>query len=93
AGEFRRERWARGVADYAMWLRLADLGARFAVLGEPLIEYATAGAERMSSRRATQELAVARMSWSRWRRDPADLALIRTAIGKTLAAARIAIDR
>jgi teichuronic acid biosynthesis glycosyltransferase TuaG len=70
AGGFRTERWARAVADYAMWLALADRGARIAALGEPLVRYADAPADRMSDHRTRSELTVARLMWDRARRRP-----------------------
>ena len=93
AGPFLDRRWARGVADYEMWLRLADRGARFVVLPDALIRYDDSGTGRMSARPVSQEVAVARMAWLRWRSRPSDRAVLRAAIGKTLAAGRVALER
>jgi glycosyltransferase involved in cell wall biosynthesis len=73
----------KGIEDYAAWLALADRGAEFLVLGEPLIRYDDAGEERMSAARTQMELRVARLAWARARRSPADGRSITAAIRKT----------
>jgi glycosyltransferase involved in cell wall biosynthesis len=88
-GGFRAARWARGVADYAMWLELADAGARIVVLGDALVDYA-GGDNRMSAAPVRQELAVARLFWQRWAERPADPARFRGAVNKTFGAAALA---
>jgi glycosyltransferase involved in cell wall biosynthesis len=87
---FRERRWARGVADYAMWFALADAGARFVVLGEPLVAYESHHAGRMSAAPIGQELAVARMFWARWLERPADATRLRAAANKTIGTASTA---
>jgi glycosyltransferase involved in cell wall biosynthesis len=87
---FLPHRWARGVADYGMWLELADAGARMVVLGEPLVAYDSSGESRMSAARARQELAVAGIFWRRWLRRPADVARLRSAVNKSVGAAFVA---
>lgn len=89
AGGFPAERWARGVADYAMWLRLLDLDARFAVLGDVLVDYDDSGEDRMSSAPVRQEWAVARLFWHRWQGAPANRRALVAAARKTAAAARL----
>lgn len=87
AGGFLSERWARGVADYGMWLSLADRDARFAVVGAPVAVYESQQADRMSAAPARQELAVARLAWRRARARPGDAAARRAALRRTVAAA------
>jgi glycosyltransferase involved in cell wall biosynthesis len=69
-GGFICDRWARGVADYAMWLALADRSARAVVLGEPLVCYTDAPGDRMSDERTRSQLAVGRLMWNRARSSP-----------------------
>jgi glycosyltransferase involved in cell wall biosynthesis len=89
AGGFPVEPWLRGLEDYAAWLALADAGARFLVLGEPLVRYETHGDGRMSGGApARVELAAARLAWRRLLRRPRDPALLRAALNKTAAAAQ-----
>jgi teichuronic acid biosynthesis glycosyltransferase TuaG len=83
------QRWAKGVADYAMWLALADAGARFCVLNDVLVRYESADAERISNARGRQELAVARMFWRRWARAPRETEAFRAAMAKTATALRL----
>ncbi len=79
----------RGVEDYAAWLSLADAGARFLVLGDPLVRYTTHASGRFSGGApARVERAVARLAWKRAIRHPLDLQLLRTAINKSGAAAQ-----
>ncbi len=81
-GRFEEEPWLAGIEDYALWLALADAGARFVILGEPLVRYADHGTDRLSHRTATNELAVARLFWRRWRARPGDRALRRAAFSR-----------
>jgi glycosyltransferase involved in cell wall biosynthesis len=84
---FPEERWLRGLEDYAAWLTLADAGARFVVLGEPLVRYTSHGDARFSGGGPLRvELAAARLAWRRLLADPRDRALLRAALGKTAAA-------
>jgi teichuronic acid biosynthesis glycosyltransferase TuaG len=91
AGGFRTERWARAVADYAMWLALADHGARIAALGEVLVRYADAPADRMSDHRTRSELSVARLMWDRARRRPT-FAEVVAAAWHTAVAGAVAVE-
>ena len=93
AGGFMTERWARGVADYGMWLALADAGARFAVLGEPLAVYDSEGTERMSAAPVGQEVAVARLMWRRVRGNPRDALVLKAALNRTAGATFTAARR
>jgi glycosyltransferase involved in cell wall biosynthesis len=91
AGGFAVERWLRGLEDYAAWLSMADAGARFLVLGEPLVRYTTRGDARFSAGSpARVEIAAARLAWRRLRSSPRDGALLRAALNKTGAAAQAA---
>jgi glycosyltransferase involved in cell wall biosynthesis len=76
-----------GVEDYGVWLKLADQGARFLVIPEPLVTYADSG-DRMSGAIARQEAGVAAVRWRLWCRRPGDLAVLRSAIRATLDAIR-----
>jgi hypothetical protein len=87
---FPTPRWLRGVEDYAAWLALADRGARFLVLGDPLVRYEDSGADRLSAARARGELAIARMAWRRALRGPPDTEAARAAARKTAGAAYVA---
>lgn len=89
AGGFLEAPWALGVEDYALWLRLADRGARFLVLPEVTVDYHDHRAGRLSNRLVEQETAVARLAWSRWARRPLDGAQLSAAGNATVAAARL----
>jgi hypothetical protein len=91
AGGFPAEPWLRGLEDYAAWLSMADAGARFLMLGEPLVRYTTHGGARFSAGApARVEIAAARLAWRRLRSSPRDGALLRAALNKTTAAAQAA---
>jgi glycosyltransferase involved in cell wall biosynthesis len=83
AGGFITDRWARGVADYGMWLTLSDHAARFGVLPEPLVLYESESDDRMSARPVRQELAVARLAWRRVRAHPRDRPTQRAALNRS----------
>jgi glycosyltransferase involved in cell wall biosynthesis len=78
--------WMRGIEDYAAWLDMADRGARFLVLGEPLVSYQDASSDRLSAARARTEIAVARLAWRRLIRQPTKRANIGTVIRRTAGA-------
>jgi glycosyltransferase involved in cell wall biosynthesis len=78
-GGLAEERWMGGVADYALWLAASDHGARFAILGEPLILYDDAHIGRMSATPLRMQVAVARLFWRRWRAMPDDRLVRRAA--------------
>jgi glycosyltransferase involved in cell wall biosynthesis len=71
-GGFDETRWMRSVADYDLWLRLADHGARFVVVDDPLIAYDDASGERLSTAMLQTRLAELTLHWRRWRRAPTD---------------------
>lgn len=85
-GGFPTQRWARGVADYATWLKLADHGARVLVLPDVLLDYDDEPSGRMSASPVRQELALARWAWKRWRTRPTDTMLAAAALGHTRSA-------
>jgi glycosyltransferase involved in cell wall biosynthesis len=83
--------WMRGIEDYAAWLALADRGARFVVLGEPLLSYQDGAYDRLSSARASRELAIARLAWQRAARRPLERSSVGTAVRRTAGAAYVAV--
>jgi glycosyltransferase involved in cell wall biosynthesis len=88
-GGFPTESWLRALEDYGAWLALADAGARFLVLGEPLVRYRTHGEDRFSRGGPLRvEMAAARLAWRRLRKHPRDRELMRAAAVKTAAAAQ-----
>jgi teichuronic acid biosynthesis glycosyltransferase TuaG len=89
---FPEQRWLGGVEDYVAWLDVADRGARFAILGEPLVRYEDAGSERLSGARLRNELAIARLAWWRSIRWPPDGGYARAALRRTTAAAYLAAE-
>jgi glycosyltransferase involved in cell wall biosynthesis len=82
-GEFPTARWLRGIEDYAAWLALADRGARFLVLGEPLVRYEDAGADRLSTARARSAFALARLAWTRAAKPPLETLSLHAALKRT----------
>lgn len=80
AGGFQTSRRVRGVEDYAMWLALADRGARLLVLGEPLMRYEDASTDRMSTARIRTQICVARLIWAHALRRPRIFAGLRAAL-------------
>lgn len=87
---FETGSWARGVEDYALWLRLADRGARFIVIDEPLIEYADSGESRLSARGLGIHLSLTQLRWRRWLASPSNAALFRRALKESDATIRAA---
>jgi glycosyltransferase involved in cell wall biosynthesis len=93
AGGFPTDGWLRAIEDYAGWLALADAGARFLVLGEPLVHYTTHGDGRLSSAPLRVQVAAARLAWRRARQQPRDPDARRAALNKTAAAVSAARRR
>lgn len=91
-GGLEEERWIGGIADYALWLAASDRGARFAILGAPLVRYDDGGDARMSTTPVRMQIAVARLFWRRWRARPDDPQLRRAALSKTSYALTVAKD-
>jgi glycosyltransferase involved in cell wall biosynthesis len=92
AGGFPEARWLAGVEDYALWLTIADTGARFVVLGDPLVVYAEGGTDRLSRRAVRNQIAVARLFWQRSRARPEQRELRRAAASKTSYVLTVAKD-
>jgi glycosyltransferase involved in cell wall biosynthesis len=65
-----------GVADYELWLRLADEDASFAILDMPLIEYADAGTDHMSASTLRMQFSLLRVRFRRWLKSPTDRRLL-----------------
>jgi teichuronic acid biosynthesis glycosyltransferase TuaG len=87
---FPEQRWLGGVEDYAAWMDLADHGARFAVLGEPLVRYEDSASQRLSRARVRGETALALLACKRALRWPPDRADARAALRKTAGAVYLA---
>jgi glycosyltransferase involved in cell wall biosynthesis len=81
--------WMRGIEDYAAWLALADRGARFLVLGEPLVSYQDDSSNRLSAARAHREIAVARLAWQRMMQRPSEPANVKAAVRRTAGAIHV----
>jgi glycosyltransferase involved in cell wall biosynthesis len=80
AGGFPTDPRLRGLEDYAAWLKLARLEARFLVLGEALVCYSDAPGGRLSLERARIQLALARLVWTHALERPIRAAGLRAAI-------------
>jgi glycosyltransferase involved in cell wall biosynthesis len=78
-GGFPPELRLKGLEDYAAWLTLAERGMRFCVLGEPLVRYEDAAADRLSVQRVRIELAVTRLRLEHALRPPRTPAGLRAA--------------
>jgi glycosyltransferase involved in cell wall biosynthesis len=61
-----------GVEDYECWLRLSDVGARFAYLDHPVIKYADEGDDRLSARTVALADVVTGIAWRRAMRERTD---------------------
>ncbi len=79
-GGFPTAGWTTGIDDYAVWLELADRGARFLILGEPLVRYEDAAGDRLSRKRARSQLGVARLAWEHALRGRISATAIRAAL-------------
>lgn len=83
--------WMSGIEDYAAWLALADRGARFVVLGDPLVRYEDAATERLSAARARRQIAMARLQWQRAMRWPLERHGFAAALRATAGIAHVAV--
>lgn len=79
-GGFETDRWLGGMEDYDLWLRLADQGARFVVIDEPLAIYEDSASSRLSAARLRMQVRLARLKWRRVRTSPRDGAALRSAL-------------
>jgi glycosyltransferase involved in cell wall biosynthesis len=94
AGGFPEAAWLRGIEDYAAWLEMADRGARFVLLGAPLVRYATHGDARFSASAPLRvELALARLAWGRALARPGRDGLWRAALNRSAGVALTAARR
>jgi teichuronic acid biosynthesis glycosyltransferase TuaG len=84
AGGFRTGSWLRGVEDYAAWLDLAALDARFVVLGAPLLHYTDESSDRLSLTRVRNQAVVASVIWVHTLRTSPRSATFRAAIRHSL---------
>lgn len=78
-GPFADEPQVGAIADYELWLRLSDAGARFLVLAAPLAVYDDGDAGRMSNGVAQMQRALIRLAVRRWLRRPLSFELFRAA--------------
>jgi cellulose synthase/poly-beta-1,6-N-acetylglucosamine synthase-like glycosyltransferase len=88
AGGYPTEPWLRGIEDHAAWLSMSDAGARFLVLGAPLVRYSAPADGQLSTETIRLGVAAARLAWRRVRADPRERARLREALNKTAALAR-----
>jgi hypothetical protein len=89
---FPTARWMRGIEDYAAWLGMADRGARFLILGAPLVHYQSASPDRLSAARTRGQLATARLAWRRASEKPSELARTTAALRWTAGAMYVAAE-
>lgn len=87
-GGFPEQRKYAGIEDYALWLALADRGARFLVLDDALARYEDVGAERLSSAGLRLQRSLAELATRRWLRAPWRRSRANAAIRESLAYAR-----
>lgn len=89
AGGFPVGRSLVGVEDYCLWMAMAERGARFLLLPEPLLRYDDGGADRLSRPAALRQRGVALYALSRWARRPWSPALARAALRHAAGAAAL----
>jgi hypothetical protein len=89
SGGYPEEPWLSALEDHAAWAALSDRGARFVVLGDPLVRYTTHDVTRLSHK-GVERLAAAsnRLAWQRVRARPTDLAVLRIALNTSIALLR-----
>jgi glycosyltransferase involved in cell wall biosynthesis len=93
AGGFREGRKYLGIEDYALWLAMADIGARFLVLPDALVAYEDADPARLSSALITRQVALARLSVARWLRAPLQAPRAKAAARESIKASRFIVGR
>jgi hypothetical protein len=84
AGGFPTATRMRGIEDYGAWLALAQRGASFLVLGEPLVRYDDSGSDRLSNEGPRIQLAIARLTWSHALRGPITSTAVGAALGHSV---------
>jgi teichuronic acid biosynthesis glycosyltransferase TuaG len=77
AGGFSLVRRLASIADYCLWMSLADTGARFLINPEPVVIYASEGEGRLSH--PMDQLDILRQALRRAARTPNDLQLLEAA--------------
>jgi glycosyltransferase involved in cell wall biosynthesis len=92
AGGFDEDPRLRGVEDYALWLRLAERGARFLVLSEPLVDYADHGGGRLSTARLATQRRLLLLRAQRWRSHPADSLTVLSLAREAYLTLRLALE-
>lgn len=96
-GGFREDRCLSGIEDYCLWLDLADRGALFLVLPDPLVRYRDNGDARLSASVLVSHRKLAAVALRRWRSTPTDGPRLRAAtvhlwrFGKVVG--RLTLDR
>lgn len=70
----------RQCEDYAVWLELTARGARLLTLGEPLVRYEDASANRLSTARLHTQVTLARLTWLHVLRRPQGAAGLKGAL-------------
>jgi glycosyltransferase involved in cell wall biosynthesis len=83
AGGFDEDRFSRSVADYSLWLRMADVGARFGVINAPLISYDDHPNDRLSDAWLQTQLALTALRWRRLTQKTSDYTRLKAALYET----------
>jgi hypothetical protein len=84
---FREDRELAAIADYCMWLDLADAGARIAATPDVVAIYDDTGPDRLSDAAAAVQQRLARHMYQRWRERVSDYdAAVGTAVHASRAA-------
>ncbi len=82
-----------GAGDYATWLRLAYIGARFAISEREMIVYDDSGDGRMSGSVVELEAEIAKARWWLWAKRPYDMAVLASGLRGAVDTARWGIRR
>jgi glycosyltransferase involved in cell wall biosynthesis len=80
SGGFPESSWLVAIEDYALWLALADIGARFTILEQPLAVYDDSAEQTLSKSSLSTQLKMTVLSARRWCSEPGDGALASAAI-------------
>ena len=79
-GGFGTDRSLAAIADYDLWLRIADQGARFVITNEVLAIYEDTAQARLSTARIATQIRLARLKWRRACASPRDRSALRSAV-------------